>query len=161
MDRDDTPADELFTNSGFILPNGASRLFIGYRINNNLAVEVGYDDIDNVSGTDIVYSGGGSTEYPYTIIIEGLDISALYAMNISNRTSAYAKAGLAIMHTKLYNKHFFGPPTDIDETNVLPLIGGGIDYMIYPNILLGLFGSYMNGTNGTPTIRTYGLKGSY
>ena len=158
MQRGDTPADEFLTNANvFIIHDLTGRVSAGYRFNDNVSVEAGYNFLADDSGTDH-YNG---ESYPYSIELNGVDAAVVLNTLVTNKISLFAKGGAAIIRTKLYNRHFFSPVTDIKQTNVLPEIGGGVNYYFTKRFAMGVTTTYMFSRNATPYILTYGLRASY
>ncbi len=150
--RGSTPADEIFSDALFV-----PRVYAGYRFLPNFSVQAGFADLDDEHGTD--YSG--NTPYPYKIDIMGPDLSLVANKLVANHFNFYAIAGAAVLKTKLYNKHFSGRVTDIDQTNVVARLGAGAQYVFDNKLALGLDAVYYTKHRFTPETQAYGLSLSY
>ena len=73
----------------------------------------------------------------------------------------YVGGSIVAMRTKIYNHHFVSGITDINETDLLPVAGGSVDYYFTKHFAMGFTASYMFSKNNTPHVATYGLRTSY
>ena len=95
--------------------------YVGYRINDYVAMELGFTDLANDRGESSL----------------GPDAYRLYAFDVTNKFiypfetgfSLFAKAGVAITHQYVYNVNtFFNSHVNETTNAILPLAGAGVSY---------------------------------
>lgn len=109
---------------GYFFPESVLRPYIGYRFNDYVALEAGYNDIENES------SNGNATWGPDRLRVYTYDLAAKGIVPFENGFSLFAKGGVGLTHQYVYNVVFTGnPPTTNYTTNRFqPLVGVGASY---------------------------------
>lgn len=107
-----------------IFPDSVIRPYLGYRFNDYLALEAGYNDIENES------RNGNATWGPDRLRIYTYDLAAKGIVPFENGFSLFAKGGVGLTHQYVYNVVYTGnPPTTNYTTNRFqPLVGVGASY---------------------------------
>lgn len=107
-----------------IFPDSGLRPYVGFRFNDYLALEAGYNDIENES------RNGNATWGPDRLRIYTYDLAAKGIVPFENGFSLFAKGGVGYTHQYVYDVVFTGnPPTTNYTTNRFqPLFGVGASY---------------------------------
>jgi opacity protein-like surface antigen len=134
------------------------RPFVGYRINDNVAIESGYTSFRGES------NAGNETWGPDHYYFYTIDVAGKFIYPFANGFSVYGKGGLAYAHQDVYNKVLASdtmPVVDSKVDKVLPLIGAGISYNFTPHIAMDLIGTHIHGSGIINDINTIGLSAAY
>ncbi len=99
----------------------AAGVFTGYQFNENFALEAAYIDLGDAKAS---YLENGNT-YQHTGSMKGLELSALGSLFITEKTSAFAKAGVFNWHGS--NK---GPFNKTNADDWSTTVGAGITYQL-------------------------------
>lgn len=119
-------------------PNPLFRPIGGYRFNDNVALEAGYNDVVNQS------DGGNAIVGPNKLRIYTYDLACKLIRPYPNGWSLSAKAGLGYTRQFVLNIPVVGaPPRASYSTNRLQaLVGAGISYNINKNLAAEFSASY-------------------
>lgn len=144
----------LFNN---VLPGGILRPIIGYRFNDYLALEAGYNDIENENRNGNAYWG------PDRLRIYSYDLAGKAILPFDTGFSLFAKGGLAFTHQYVYNVVLAGgTPIANDTTNRMqPLVGAGVSYNITKNLATEFYASYNFPSGSIGGIEMIGLGVTY
>lgn len=114
------PEDAAFITS--IVPIGLSwRPCAGYRINDYVALEAGYNYLAHAAGV----SSLGPDEYE----LYAFDVAGKVIYPFESGFSIFSKFGVAVAHQYTFNQNtFFNIDYRKSVTRVLPLIGAGASY---------------------------------
>jgi opacity protein-like surface antigen len=126
---------DIFYTSGTSL---ILRPYVGYRFTDYLALEAGYNDIENQKNHDDGYWGADHYR------LYSFDLAGTLIAPFANGLSLFAKGGLAYTHQNVYNKRYTDGQVIIDSTSnrMQPLLGVGISYNFTKNFATDL--SYTN-----------------
>ena len=156
------PVDGSSTNSSLGPSADYVRPFIGYRFDEYLAVEAGYNDFVNNRYNGGDYNGlgtlGGNHYKLYAIDCEGV---LSYPLNAY--FSLYGKAGLAYTYQNVYSQSYVGLPPTVDTTahRFLPLFGLGLSYHFTHNLSSNLSFTHLQGVSPIGHVEILGLGLSY
>jgi OmpA-OmpF porin, OOP family len=125
--------------AGFEIPNGgaASRFAIGYQFNQNLAMELGYLQLHNQTGTIPV--GSGWLPGTEKLKEDAIDIAAKGILPITDKFNLYGKTGIAYL-TSTITSNFSGTTGNqndffnIAKHKWAPEAALGVSYDITPNV---------------------------
>jgi opacity protein-like surface antigen len=138
------------------------RPYLGYRINDNFAVEGGYLDLINDKS-----NGGGQgifgTLGPDHYRLYAFDFAGKVIYPYGNGFSVYSKAGVAYVHQNVFNKTYINNPPIVDSkvNKILPLIGCGISYNFTQRFATDLAFTYIQGISPINNITSLGWGLSY
>jgi len=144
-------SDQEFNGNLYLRP------FVGYRINDYVAVEGGYNDIQNHS------RNGNDTWGPDHYRLYSFDIAAKLIAPFSNGFSVFGKAGAAYTHQDVYNQMFVNGNV-LAETNsnvIQPLLGVGVSYNFNENIATDVSFTHLAQSGSVGDINMLGLGLSY
>ena len=140
-----------------LLPDSVIRPYVGYRFNDYLALEAGYNDIENESRSGNNYWG------PDRLRIYTYDLAAKGIVPFENGFSLFAKSGLGLTHQYVYNIIRVGqlPSTDYTTNRFQPLLGVGASYNFNKNVATQLSVSYYFRSGDIGAIQMTSLGVSY
>lgn len=144
-------------HSSVITVNTYIRPYLGYHFNNYLAVEGGYDDLEDDSfNGDAVY---GPDHYR----LYGVDLAAKLIYPFETGFSVFGKLGVGIMHQNVFNQTYVNSTVWADSvsTRVMPLAGIGGSYNFTKNVAMDLSYMHMFKTGNIGEINIVGLGASY
>jgi opacity protein-like surface antigen len=129
-----TPKNAAAFSNFLGFPVGMLRPYVGYRFNDNFALEAAYNNIENSSHH--ANNGWG----PDALRIYSFDFSAKAIAPFESGVSLFAKTGFAVTHQYVYNVVFEGSAPLVNQTSdrVQPLLGAGISYNFTPNLATDL-----------------------
>lgn len=115
--------------SNHLFPHDLLRPYVGYRFNDYLALEAGYNDIENESRDGNDYWG------PDRLRIYTFDLAAKGIVPFENGFSLFAKGGFGWTHQYVYNVVYVGqlPIADYTTDRIQPLFGVGTSYNFTKN----------------------------
>lgn len=134
------------------------RPYIGYRFNESLAAEAGFDDIVNDSNHD----QNGPDHYK----LYAIDIAGKFIYPFATGFSLFAKAGAAYTHQDVYNEWILPSGDSFVYANskvnaFLPLLGVGVSYNFTPQVATQLSATHLEGNSGINNINMIGLGLNY
>lgn len=156
-------------SASYIAPDGASfdstvlplslyiRPYVGYRFNDYIALEGGYNDLANDSNAATDTSG------PDHYRLYSFDLAAKGIMPFANGISLFGKAGAAITHQDVFNQILPNGVISVDSnTNqVQPLLGVGISYNFTKNTAAELSFTHLFANGNINDINMLGLGITY
>ncbi|HEX6528540.1 MAG TPA: outer membrane beta-barrel protein, partial [Burkholderiales bacterium] len=74
--------------------DGTWKLFVGYQINRNFAVEFGYADLGEASASGVVATGLGPITARANFAATVFELTAVASFPVTDRLSLYGRAGL-------------------------------------------------------------------
>lgn len=130
---------------------------VGYRFNDNLAVEWNYQSIFDEQDDSRGIYGSGDLRL-WTTSLSG---KLIYPWQ--NGLSVYGKAGLAYTHLRNYQQIFVGTPPLVDENEnrIQPLVGTGVSYNFTQSTALDLDLSHQFQEGDVDGITTFMLGLTY
>ncbi|HTM64602.1 MAG TPA: outer membrane beta-barrel protein [Gammaproteobacteria bacterium] len=136
---------------------GLVRPVIGYRFNDYVALEGGYNDIINENRS------GNSFWGPDKLRIYSYDLSGKAILPLANGFSIFGKGGLAYTHQYVYNVVFTGsaPTADYTANRIQPLLGAGVSYNISKNLAAEMSASYYFKNGPVSAIEMIGIGAIY
>jgi len=139
------------------------RPFLGYRMNNYLAVEAGYTDLVNHSyaGGDNYYWGTSGPDH-YRLYAYDLAGKVIYPFNIG--LSLYAKLGAGYVHQSVYNLVLWTddqPLVDTTTNRVMPLASLGISINFTQRLAMDFSFTHLQGISPIGNIEMLALGLSY
>ncbi len=158
LDHFERPSGAAIGDNIFSLPGGLLRPLIGYRYNDYLAVEGGYNDIVNEN------RGAHNIWGPDALRIYTYDLSAKGIYPFESGFSVFAKGGLAYTHQYVYNLVFVSdttPAANSPTNRIQPLIGVGVSYNITKNLATDIAASYYFRSGSIGSITLLGLGVAY
>lgn len=130
--------------SGFSIPNTgfAGRLAIGYQFNPNIAVELGYLQLQKQKGTFKLAPTSWYVPGTETLQQNAIDLVAKGILPISDKFNVYGKVGVAYL-TSMITSHFEGQGKrntnaafNIAKHKLAPEVGLGVTYNVTNNIFV-------------------------
>ena len=129
--------------SGFVIPNTglAGRLAVGYQFNQNLAIELGYLQLHNQTGTLKLAPTSAWNAGTMKLKQNAIDIAVKGILPITDKFDAYAKLGAAYLTSTIIGK--FGNAKDnynqyfgIDQHTLAPEAAVGASYNVTQNMFV-------------------------
>lgn len=149
-------------NSTISIPLGtAIRPAIGYRFNQYVAVEAGYDYMPFGSGCNFVEDIASDSSVHCNLTIQGGDAAVLLGAPVGN-FNFYLKGGAAYLnvHDTLTQTEL-GTLDDTSESAIVPELGAGVAYNFTKHFSLGVEGTYFFHRKNMPDLEMVGVRLGY
>lgn len=155
--------DEVAASWFLFGENMHGRLFAGYNINNRFGVEVGYARTVNLDGEAELTDGTTTWTSKWHYKVSGPDFNLLAKQALSDKFTAFAKAGFAIMTADVHDEYIFDPSSTFEtkQTKVVPLAGAGLNFHVTNRFDVGFSGTYQGTNDFVPANTFYALQLSY
>lgn len=138
--------------------NLGGRLFAGYKLDRNFALEVGYNNTVDMSGN--ATSGSNSADWHYQV--QGIDTSIIYNFPLANHFNVFAKAGVGLYQADVHDEYVYSDTViDKNQTRVVGIAGTGIEYNFRNYVGLGLSATYQTENDYIPANTLIGVRASY
>lgn len=132
-----------------------SRIYLGYRLNKNLSLELGYTSLKDAWSSEWEIYG------PDHLKINSYDLTGKLIYPLTKYFDIYAALGGILMHEDNYNWEFVWdkqPKIDYNVSKLTPLIGAGISVNFIRWLSLDILAQHIFGT-GRISSFTYGGLG--